>query len=399
MEYTFSEKVQTLKPSAIRELFKLMIGDGIVALSGGNPAKEAFPEKEIAEISQRILSEDPVAALQYSVSEGYPPLREQIADYVSKNFGIRTEDDAVLITSGAQQANDMAVKIFCNEGDAIACDETIFIGSLSAIKANNVKLVGVKGDDDGMLPDALEEAILSNPIKVVYLIPNFSNPTGLTMPLERRKAIYEVCRRHGVMIIEDNPYGELRFRGEHVPAFKSFDDEGIVCYSGSFSKVVAPGLRVGFMIANQKIVDRGTLLKQFTDVHTNILAQMIIYEYYKNYDIPKHIADISAFYAKKSEYMCELIREKLPPQIKCIEPDGGMFVWCTDTTGTIDIDELVNRLVSEKKVAVISGDVFITNNGKSHSFRLNFTVPTMEQIEYGITSIAEVLSELYAEKM
>lgn len=397
MEYHFSEKVQTLKPSAIRELFKLMVGDGIVALSGGNPAKEAFPEKEIAEISNKILTENPIAALQYSISEGYTPLREQIAEYTKSNFGIGTKEDAVLITSGAQQANDMAVKIFCNEGDVIACDETIFIGSLSAIKANNVKLAGIAGDDEGMLPDALEEAIQKQPVKVVYLIPNFSNPTGLTMPLERRKAIYEVCKRHGVMIIEDNPYGELRFRGEHVPAFKSFDDAGIVCYSGSFSKVVAPGLRVGFMIANKKIIDRGTLLKQFTDVHTNILAQMIVYEYYKNYDIPAHIAEISDFYRKKSEYMCRLIREKLPREIKCIEPDGGMFVWCTDTTGRIDIAGLVQRLVSEKKVAIINGDVFITNDGKSHSFRLNFTVPSMEQIAYGITAIGEVLEEMYAD--
>lgn len=396
MKYNFSDKVLTLKPSAIRELFKLMVGDGIVALSGGNPAKEAFPEKEIAEISNKILTENPISALQYSISEGYTPLREQIAEYTKNNFEIGTDEDDVLITSGAQQANDMAVKIFCNEGDAIACDKTIFIGSLSAIKANNVKLVGVDGDDEGMLPDALEKAIRTNPIKVVYLIPNFSNPTGITMPLERRKAIYKVCKKYDVMIIEDNPYGELRFRGDHVPAFKSFDEAGIVCYSGSFSKVVSPGLRVGFMIANKEIIERGTLLKQFTDVHTNILAQMIVYEYYKNYDIPAHIAEISDFYGKKCEYMCRLIREKLPKEIKCIEPDGGMFVWCTDTTGKIDITELVQKLVSEKKVAIINGDVFITNEGQSHSFRLNFTVPSMEQIEYGITSIGEVLNELYA---
>lgn len=396
MNYNFSEKVQTLKPSAIRELFKLMVGEGIIALSGGNPAREAFPEKEIAEITTKILTENPVAALQYSISEGYTPLREQITTYLKDNFDIGTEDDAVLITSGAQQANDMAVKIFCNEGDAIACDETIFIGSLSAIKANNVKLVGVPGDDQGMIPEELEKAIETNPIKMIYLIPNFSNPTGLTMPLERRKAIYEVAKKHGIMIVEDNPYGELRFKGEHVPAFKSFDTEGLVCYSGSFSKVVAPGLRVGFMVANKQIVDRGTLLKQFGDVHTNILAQMVIYEYYKNYDIKKHIADISAFYAEKCAYMCQLIKEKLPEGIKCIEPEGGMFVWCTDTTGKIDIAELVQKLVTEKKVAIISGDVFITNDSSSHSFRLNFTVPNKEQIEIGITSLAEVLNELYA---
>lgn len=396
MEYAFSKKVQTLKPSAIRELFKLMVGEGIIALSGGNPAKEAFPMKEIEEITAGILKDNPVAALQYSVSEGYAPLREQIATYVKTKFNIGTTDDAVLITSGAQQANDMAVKIFCNEGDAIACDETIFIGSLSAIKANNVSLVGIKGDDDGMLPEELEKAIATKPIKMIYLIPNFSNPTGFTMPLERRKAIYEIAKKNKIMIIEDNPYGELRFRGEDVPAFKSFDDAGIVCYSGSFSKVVAPGLRVGFMIANKAIVERGTLLKQFGDVHTNILAQMVIYEYYKKYDVAKHIEQVSAFYAEKCHYMYEQICKKLPSEIKCREPEGGMFVWCTDMSGKIDIEEFVTKLVQEKKVAIISGNVFVTNGEKSHSFRLNFTVPTKEQIEKGIDAIAEVLKELYA---
>lgn len=396
MDYVFSEKVKTLKPSAIRELFKLMVGEGIIALSGGNPAKEAFPIKEIQEITEDILKDNPVAALQYSVSEGYAPLRDQITEYVKTNFGIGTDDDAVLITSGAQQANDMAVKIFCNEGDAIACDETIFIGSLSAIKANNVSLVGIKGDDDGMLPEELEKAIASHPIKMIYLIPNFSNPTGFTMPLERRKAIYEIAKKNNIMIIEDNPYGELRFRGEHVPAIKSFDDAGIVCYSGSFSKVVAPGLRVGYMIANKAIIDRGTLLKQFGDVHTNILAQMVVYEYYKRYDIQKHISDVAAFYADKCHFMYEQIKAKLPKEIKCNEPEGGMFVWCTDTTDKIDIEEFVQKLVSEKKVAIISGNVFVTNGENSHSFRLNFTVPTKEQIEKGVDAMAEVLTELYA---
>lgn len=208
MEYRFSDKVLTLQPSAIRELFKLMVGDGIIALSGGNPAKEAFPVKEIAEIAKDILEREPVEALQYSISEGYTPLREQIAAYAKEKFGIRRREDAVLITSGAQQANDMAVKIFCNEGDAVACDEVCFIGSLSAFKSNNVEIVGVKTDDKGMIPEKLEQALENHPnIRVIYLIPNFQNPTGVTMPLERRHQIYEIAREHKVMIIEDNPYG------------------------------------------------------------------------------------------------------------------------------------------------------------------------------------------------
>lgn len=393
MEYRFSDKVLTLQPSAIRELFKLMVGDGIIALSGGNPAKEAFPVKEIAEIAKDILEREPVEALQYSISEGYTPLREQIAAYAKEKFGIRRREDAVLITSGAQQANDMAVKIFCNEGDAVACDEVCFIGSLSAFKSNNVEIVGVKTDDKGMIPEKLEQALENHPnIRVIYLIPNFQNPTGVTMPLERRHQIYEIAREHKVMVIEDNPYGQLRFRGEDVPSIKSFDTEGIVCYSGSFSKVVAPGLRAGYMIADKKIVDRGTLLKQFTDVHTNILAQMIVYEYYKRYDIEEHIRKISRFYGEKCHYMCELLKKTLPPEIKCIEPDGGMFVWCTDVTGKLDIDAFVKKLAEEYKVAVISGDVFMPAGGKSHSFRLNFTVPEKDEIKKGVEAIGKALA-------
>lgn len=396
MEYKFSDKVKTLQPSAIRELFKLMVGDGIIALSGGNPAKEAFPEKEIAEIADKILTQTPEAALQYSVSEGYTPLRVQIKEYQKTRFNVGGPDDNVLVTSGAQQANDMAVKIFCNDGDWIACDETCFVGSLSDFKSNNISIQGIRMDRQGMIPEELEKAIDSNPkIKVVYLIPNFQNPTGITLPLARRKAIYEICRRKGVIIIEDNPYGQLRFSGENVPAIKSFDTEGIVCYSGTFSKVVAPGLRVGYMIANKDIVGRGTLLKQFSDVHTNILAQMIVYEYFKNYDTDAHIRDVSAFYAKKCHYMCELIREKFPKEIQCDEPEGGMFVWCTDTTGTIDIEKLVSCLVTEYKVAIISGNVFASDDKPSHSFRLNFTVPSMENIEKGISAIGEVLKQMY----
>lgn len=397
MNYYFSEKVSTLQPSAIRELFKLMMGEGIIALSGGNPAKEAFPIKEIAEITESILTENPVSALQYSISEGYAPLREQIKEYVDKNFAISGKEDEVLITSGAQQANDMAVKIFCNEGDCIACDETCFIGSLSSFKANDLKIIGIPMDDQGMIPEKLEEELNNNSrIKMIYLIPNFQNPTGITMPLERRKQIYKIAKNHRIMIIEDNPYGELRFRGEDIPSIKSFDDEGIVCYSGSFSKVVAPGIRVGYMIANKQIVERGTLLKQFTDVHTTILTQMIVYEYYKRYNVKEHISEVARFYSDKCHYMCELIQDLLPKEIKCIEPEGGMFVWCTDTTGKIDIELLVQKLVKEKRVAIISGNVFLTGHEvASHSFRLNFTVPSKEEIKKGIEAIGAVLQEMY----
>lgn len=397
MEYKFSDKVSTLQPSAIRELFKLMGGKGIIALSGGNPAREAFPMEEIAEIASDILKSHPVDALQYSVSEGYLPLRELIASFAKEKYDINMEENEVLITSGAQQANDLVAKIFCNDGDTIICDDACFIGSLSSFRSNNVNITGVKMDDEGMIPEELEKVILATPsAKVIYLIPNFQNPTGLTMPLERRKAIFDVAKKHNLLIIEDDPYGQLRWKGEAVPPIKSFDTDGRVCYSGTFSKVVAPGLRVGYMIADRAIVDRGTLLKQFSDVHTNILAQIIVYEYFSRYDTDTNIKNIAKFYGDKAEYMCSLIREEFPDGMKCIEPEGGMFIWCTDTTGKLDVEKLVHRLVTEENVAIISGNVFMTNGNKSNSFRLNFTVPTMDQIEIGIKAIAKLIKEEYA---
>ena len=399
MDYAFSDKVSTLKPSAIRELFKLMVGKGaVVSLSGGNPSKDSFPVKEIQEVTERILRDDWVSALQYSVSEGYPQLRDLMRGYVKEHFGVGSEDDDIVITSGAQQANDMVAKIFCNEGDVVLLDSISFIGSISAFKANNLRPVGVDSDDKGMDPVKLEAAIKANPnAKLIYLIPNFHNPTGFTMPFERRKEIYEVAKKYGIMILEDNPYGQLRFGGEDVPSIKTLDTEGIVCYSGSFSKVVAPGLRVGYLVANKEIIFRATLLHQFTDVHPSSLPQMIVYEFFKNYDTDAHIAKIQKMYGEKSHFICEQIREKCPKEVTFIEPEGGMFVWITDSTGKIDIAEFVQRLINEYKVAVVSGDVFMTEGGQSHSVRLNFTVPTKEQIEVGITAVADLFKKMYAE--
>lgn len=399
MNYVFSDKVSTLKPSAIRELFKLMVGKGaMISLSGGNPSKDSFPVQEIADITADILKNDWVGALQYSVSEGYPLLREFLEKYLVEEFGLDLEGNDIIITAGAQQANDMIAKIFCNEGDGVLVDSISFIGSLSAFKANNLVPIGVDSDDKGMSPEKLEEAIKANPnAKLLYLIPNFHNPTGFTMPLERRKEIYEVAKKHNIIILEDNPYGQLRFSGEDVPSIKTFDTEGIVCYSGSFSKVVAPGLRVGFVVAPADVAYRVTLLKQFTDVHTSILPQMIVGKFFTEYDTAAHIKMIDEMYGEKSKLMCEELRKQLPAEVQFIEPEGGMFVWVTDTTGKINIGEYVQRLISEYKVAVVSGDVFMAEGGESHSLRLNFTVPSNEQIVEGVAAVADLFKKMYAE--
>ena len=231
MEYQFSDRVSNLKPSAIREIFKYAADPEVVSLSAGNPSPEAFPAKEIAEISARILSENPISVLQYSVTEGYTPLRQHMMEYMRKTHNTGSDNDDILITTGAQQIMDLCTKALVNEGEAVICEAPSFIGSLNTFRAYNARLVGVTVEPDGMNTDELEEKLKANPdAKLIYTIPNFQNPSGVTMSLEKRKKVYELAKKYGVLIIEDNPYGDLRYSGENLPNIKSFDTDGIVIY-------------------------------------------------------------------------------------------------------------------------------------------------------------------------
>ena len=238
MEYVVSDKVKTLKPSAIREIFKYAADPTVVSLSAGNPAPEAFPVKAIAEISAQILEENPIAALQYSFTEGYPPLKTAVWDYMTGKYGVGSENDDILITSGAQQVMDLFTKTTCNEGDTVICEAPSFIGSLNSFRSFNCRLCGIPLEHDGMNLEALEKALQTEKnVRFIYIIANFQNPSGVTTSLEKRKAIYELAKKYSVMILEDNPYGELRISGENVPCIKFLDTDGIVVYAGSFSKV------------------------------------------------------------------------------------------------------------------------------------------------------------------
>ena len=232
MEYRFSDRVSSLKPSAIREIFKYAADPSVVSLSAGNPSPDAFPVKEIAEISAKVFAEDPISVLQYSVSEGYTPLRKHLTEYMKKEHNTGSDNDDILITTGAQQIMDLCSKALVNEGDVVICEAPSFIGSLNTFRSYNAKLAGVPVEPDGMSTEMLEEALKANPnAKLIYTIPNFQNPSGVTMSLEKRKKVYELAKKYGVLIIEDNPYGDLRYSGEYVPNIKSFDTDGIVIYA------------------------------------------------------------------------------------------------------------------------------------------------------------------------
>ncbi|MDD6175458.1 MAG: PLP-dependent aminotransferase family protein [Firmicutes bacterium] len=395
MEYQFSDRVQNLKPSAIREIFKYAADPSVVSLSAGNPAPEAFPSEQIAEISAKILKEHPVDALQYSLTEGYPALRQTIRDYMKRTHGIGRDFDDVLVTSGAQQVMDLLTKSLCNAGDVVLCEAPSFVGSLNTFRSYQVKLHGVPMDSDGMNMDALEKALQEEKhVKFIYTIPNFQNPTGRTMSLAKRRRMYELAKQYKVMILEDNPYGDLRFAGEDLPSIKSFDEDGIVVYAGTFSKVIAPGIRVGFALLPSPVMNKMVVCKQGEDVHTNIWAQMIVNEFMTKYDYDAHLLSLKQIYKKKAEFTMGLFDRYILPKVQYEPIQGGLFIWCTLPDGA-DMPKFCKEAVL-RKVAVVPGNAFLTDeNLPCLSFRTNYTTPTDEQLEKGIRILGQLIDEWY----
>ena len=390
MEYIFSNRISSLKPSAIREILKATSQPGVIPFAAGNPSVEAFPIEEVKKISEEILRENPVAALQYGISEGYQPLRNRIMSYMKEKHNVSRDFDNIIITSGAQQVMDLTTKIFINEGDTVVCETPSFIGSLNCFRSYKANLCGVPVESDGMNIEKLEEALKNNKnVKFIYTIPNFQNPSGITMSLEKRKAVYELAKKYNVLILEDNPYGDLRVSGEDVPTIKSMDEDGIVIYCGSFSKILSPGLRVGYAIAPQEIIAKMTVGKQASDVHTPMFNQIVVDKWMERYDFEKHIEKIRGIYKNKLELMCSLIDKELGDFAPYVKPEGGLFVWC-ELPKEVDMLEFCSKAV-ERKVAVVPGTAFtMDENDKTNCFRMNFSTPTDEMIEKGMKILGEV---------
>ena len=398
MKYTFSDRVSSLKPSAIREIFKYAADPSYISLSAGNPAPEAFPKEEIAEISKNLLDENPILALQYSVTEGYPPLRDAIKSYMKTRHSVGAEGDEILITSGAQQIADLISKALVNEGDTVICEAPSFIGCLNTFRSYNAKLVGVPMERDGMDINKLEEAINSNSnIRFIYTIPNFQNPSGITMSLEKRKALYELAKKYQILILEDNPYGDLRYIGEPLPTIKSMDDEGIVMYAGSFSKVISPGMRVGYAIGPKEIIQKMVVCKQGQDVHTNIWSQVVCHKFITEYDFDAHLEGLRKLYTRKRELLLNEMEKHLLPYITWDSFDGGLFAWCHLPEG-VDMMDFCKKAV-ERKVCVVPGSAFLADeNEPCDAFRINFSTPTDEQLIKGITVLGELIRDIIENK-
>jgi 2-aminoadipate transaminase len=383
MNYAFSDKVTGLQASAIREILKFTSLPQVISFAAGNPAPEAFPSAAIGEITGKIMSENPVAALQYSITEGYMPLRETMKARLTAQNCFNPDIDDVIITSGGQQGNELACKVLLNEHETLVCEAPSFTGSLTSFKSYNVHLAGVPMLDDGMDMDALERTLKAASCpKIIYTIPNFQNPTGICMSFEKRQKLYELACRDNVIILEDNPYGEIRFEGDNIPTVKSLDTEGRVIYVGSFSKVIAPGLRVGFVSAPKEIIQKMVVCKQVADVHTNIFAQMICNEFVNNYDFEGHLQKIRAIYKHKCALMLSELDKNIPKSITFTRPQGGLFLWGTLPIG-VNMPVFCKTAV-EANVAVVPGTAFLTDeNLPIQSFRLNYSTPSDEQIVSG----------------
>ena len=395
MEYKFSDKVSKLQASAIREILKFTSDPEVISFAAGNPAPEAFPKERIAEISAELLRDDPILALQYSVTEGYTPLREFLKGWLTEKGCFHKEFDDLIVTSGGQQANELSCKVLLNEGDTLLCESPSFIGSLNAFRSYNVNLVGVDMEEDGIDLEKLENALKTEKnVKILYLIPNFQNPTGRTMSLAKRKAVYELACRYDFIILEDDPYGELRFAGEKVPSIKSLDTEGRVIYSSTFSKLISSGFRTGFVSAPAPIIQKIVVCKQVSDVHSNIWAQVVSYRFMTTVDREAHFNKLRDIYRRKCDLMCSYIDNGFSKDITYVRPEGGLFIWCT-LPDSCDMNAFCTQAVRDYKIAVVPGNSFsIQPDEVSKSFRLNYSTPTDEQIKKGMDILARMTREM-----
>ncbi len=392
MAMTFAKRMEEMKASEIRELLKLTEKPEVISFAGGVPAPELFPVEEMKAVSVKVLEEAGRQALQYAPTEGFVPLRIKIAERLNNKYKTNLTFDNILITSGSQQGLDFSGKIFLNEGDAVLCESPTYLAAISAFKAYMPRFIEVPTDNGGMILEELEKILASNDrVKLIYTIPDFQNPTGLTWSLERRAGMMEILKKYKIPLLEDNPYGELRFEGEMLPAIKSFDDEGLVIYLGTFSKTFCPGLRIGWVAAEQKILEKYIIVKQGADLHTGSLAQREIEKYMELYDLDGNIEKIRKVYKKRRDVMLAAMEKEFPEGVKFTYPLGGLFTW-VELPCHMDARELLVKSL-ENNVAFVPGGSFFPNGGRENTLRLNYSNMPEERIVEGIRRLGKVIRE------
>ena len=389
-ERILATRTSRMGASAIREILKVLGQPGMVSLAGGIPAPDSFPLQLIEQLSKDVLEKYGPKALQYDLTEGFVPLREALVDEM-KRKGVECQIDDIITSSGSQGALDALGKILITPGDEVAVEAPTYLGAIQAFNPYGPKYVRMDTDDDGLIPDALETVLDNHNVKFVYMVPTFQNPTGRTIPLERRKRIAEIAIERDVLLIEDDPYGTLRFKGEAIPTIKSLAPDHVV-YLGSFSKVFSPGLRLGYAVAPPLISTWMTLAKQGVDLHTSSLGQALAAEYLMGGHLQRQVEKIIAMYAPKQEAMLEAVAEHFPSDWHYSKPDGGMFVWAEGPEG-VDTEKLYARCV-DRKAAFVPGKFFYTEPTEGlATMRLNFTMASIDQIRWAVEVIADVIKE------
>jgi 2-aminoadipate transaminase len=386
----YAKRMSEIKASEIRELLKLTEQPEIISFAGGLPAPELFPVNEIKEVCSIVLEEDGRKALQYTTTEGFKPLREWIARRMNDRLETAFDCDNILITHGSQQALDLSGKVFLDEGDVVLCESPTYLAAINAFRAYGCSFLEIPTDREGMVISELEQTIQSCPnAKLIYVIPDFQNPTGRTWNLERRKQLAEISARYGIAVLEDNPYGELRFEGEVLPSIKSFDKEGNILCTGTFSKIFCPGYRIGWIAGDKEVIRKYVLVKQGTDLQCNTIAQMEIAKYLELYDIDGHIEKIRQIYKNRRDLAIQTMKETFPDSVTFTNPQGGLFLWVELPDG-IDARKVL-KICLEKNVAFVPGGSFFPNGGRENTFRINFSNMTEDRIVDGLTRIGNVL--------
>ncbi len=389
MALRFSDSVNAIKGSDTGEILKLISQPDMISFAGGLPAEESFPADEIGKAVDIVLKSNPGKALQYGPSLGHEPLRASIAARMNRIVKTKYTADNVMVTNGSQQALDILCRVFCNKGDTVIVEQPSYLGAITAFDLTGVNYIEIPGDGKGMIISELEKALETHDVKLIYIVTDFQNPTGITWTAERREALMRVVDKYEVPIIEDNPYGELRYEGEYLPSLTAFDTKGLVCSLGTFSKTFAPGMRLGWIAAQPKVIEKCDLLKQNMDLSTPPFVQYVAQAWLENFDFDGHVQKIKDLYRQRRDIMLKLMDEQFPKEVTYTRPEGGLFIWVT-LPEYMNARELFKQCVA-KKVAFVPGELFFASPGHANYFRLNYSYNDEAVIREGIGRIADVL--------
>ena len=393
MRMKFANRIDSLRASDIREILKITQRAEVISFAGGLPAPELFPVEEIKEISRLLMEESGRVALQYSTTEGYEPLRQKIAARIGRKFQTQASAEEVMITSGSQQALDFTGKLFLDAGDVVLCESPTYLAAISAFRAYQPEFIAVPTDDDGMIIEELERILATTDnVKLVYVIPDFQNPTGRTWSRERRRRFIETVSRYGVAVLEDNPYGELRFEGELLPSIKSMDREGLVIGTGTFSKTFCPGMRIGWLVAAPPVIEKYVLIRQGADLCTSLRNQMEIDLFMELFDFEGNLVRLTELYRQRRNAMVAALEAMMPEGVSFTRPQGGLFLWVT-LPERIKAIELLKRCL-EQNVAFVPGDSFFPNGGVENTLRLNYSNMPEDRIREGVARLAAAIRSM-----